>query len=356
MSLRDFVQAMPKAELHVHLEGTMQPATLLRLARRRGIDLPAHDEAGLREWFRFRDFAHFVEVYLTCSKCLRDPEDFQTLVDDFLAGQARQNVRWSEVHFTIETHVWNGANGREVLQAVEEAIADGERRHGVGMRMIFDIIRDVGPRRGEHTVEMAIAAYRRGTVLALGLTGFEDSQPNEPFRDHFREAAKAGLHCVAHAGEHGGPQSIRSVIEVCGAERIGHGVRAVEDPALVAELAAKAVPLEICPSSNICLGVFPELRQHSFDRLYRAGCAVTVNSDDPPMFDTTLNDEYQRLEATFGYAPEELAGFGLAGLRHSFLPDADKARLEAEFRREYAALGERYVARAIEPRLGVLTS
>lgn len=354
MSRREFLLGMPKAELHVHLEGTMRPATLLRLARRRGVDLPAHDEAGLREWFRFRDFAHFVQVYLTCSACLRDPEDFQLLVDDFLAGQARQNVRWSEVHFTIETHVWNGANGPEVLQAVEEAIAAGERRHGVGMRLIFDIIRDVGPRRGETTVEMAIEAHRRGLVLALGLTGFEATQPNEPFREHFRAAAEAGLRCVAHAGEHAGPESIRSAIEVCRAERIGHGVRAVEDPGLVEELARKAVPLEVCPSSNVCLGVFPEMRQHSFDRLYRSGCAVSINSDDPSMFDTTLTSEYERLAAAFQYSDEELAGFALAGLRHSFLGERDKARLEGEFRREIAELGERHLGRAVEPAAAVV--
>src|SRR6185436_7470108 len=152
------------------------------------------------------------------------------------------------------------------------------------------------------------------------------------FREHFATAAREGLHCVAHAGEHAGPESIRSVLEVCDPERIGHGVRAVEDPALVEELRVRGIPLEVCPSSNVHLGVFPDLASHSFDRLYRSGVPVSVNSDDGPLFDTDLNREYLLLHQTFGYTPAELAGLALAGLRQSFLPAEEKAALEASFR------------------------
>jgi len=343
MSLAPFLPRLPKAELHIHLEGSMSPAVLLALARRNGVTLPAADEEGLRRWFTFRDFAHFVDIYLTCSKALSRPEDFVTLVDAFLAEQARQNVVWSEAHFTIGTHLANGADGGEVLDALVLAVAEGEKRHGVALRLIPDIVRNVGPAVADRTLEWALAGAQRGLVVGLGLTGFEGKFDDEPFRAHFAEARRAGLHAVAHAGEHAGPASIRSVLDVCGAERIGHGVRAVEDPALVAELAAARIPLEVCPTSNVCLGVFPDLASHTFDRLHRAGVAVTINSDDPPFFNTTLTDEYAKLAQTFGYGEDELAGFAEAAFEHSFLPRLEKVRLIGEVRAALAlGRGELY--------------
>jgi aminodeoxyfutalosine deaminase len=322
---------MPKVELHVHLEGSMRPGVLLELARRNGVALPADDEEGLRRWFRFRDFEHFVQVYLTCSCALRTPEDFQLLALDFLEMQSSQSVLYTEAHFTISTHLANGGNGNEILAALEEAMAEGERRYGSRLRLIPDIVRNVGVEAADRTLEWALAARRRG-VVALGLSGSEARFASDPYREHFEAAAREGLHRVAHAGEHAGPEAIRSALEVCDAERIGHGVRAVEDPSLVAELRGRRIPLEVCPSSNVCLGVFPDLESHSFDRLYRAGVPVSVNSDDPAFFDTDLSREYLRLHEAFGYTPEELAGLSLAGLRQSFLPDGEKAVLEADFR------------------------
>ncbi len=335
-------------ELHVHLEGAIRPATLLRLAARHGVSLPAGDEAGLREWFRFRDFEHFVEIYLTVSSCLKDPEDFVDLATDFLAEQARQNIVYSEVHFTISTHVANGANGLELLDALGLAMAEGERRQGVYMRLIPDIVRNVGPEAADLTVEWALAGRGRG-VVALGLSGSEDRFPSEPFAEHFRAAEAGGLHRVAHAGEHAGPESIRSALAVCRAERIGHGVRAVDDPALVTELAERRIPLEVCPSSNVCLGVAPSLAEHPFDRLYRAGVPLSVNSDDPPFFDTTLTEEYRRLREAFGYGPAELAGLSIAALRHAFLDPGEAAAWEREFREEIAELGEELLGEEVVP-------
>ncbi len=344
-----FLLRMPKAELHVHLEGSMRPETLLRLARRRGIDLPADDVAGLREWFRFRDFDHFVQIYLTCSRCLRQPEDFQLLVEDFLAEQERQNVRWSEVHFTIGTHAQNGGNPGEILHAVTEAIRDGERKRGLRMGLIFDIVRNV-PQQADLTLEYALqGAARGGPVVALGLSGFEATAPTAPFREHFAEAEAQGLHRTAHAGEHGGPSVIREALEIARAERIGHGVRAAEDDSLIAELRDRRIPLEVCPSSNVCLGVFPDLAAHSFDRLYRAGVPLSINSDDPPMFETTLSADFQRLRQTFGYSAAELSRFALAGLEQSFLPAAERSALAERFVAEFATLGEELLDAPVVP-------
>jgi aminodeoxyfutalosine deaminase len=349
MSLERFLLRLPKVELHVHLEGSMRPAVLLELARRNGIELPAQDEAGLKRWFRFTDFEHFVQVYLACSRALRSPEDFQLLALDFLTEQAYQNVVYTEVHFTISTHLANGANGDEVLAALAEAIAEGERRHGVTLRLIPDIVRNVGVEPADRTVDWALAGWKRGLVAALGLSGSERLYPNEPFREHFAAAKREGIHRVAHAGEHAGPESIRSALQVCDAERIGHGVRAIEDPTLMEELREKQIPLEVCPSSNLCLGVAPDLAAHPFDRLYRAGLALSVSSDDPAFFNTNLTLEYLRLHQTFGYSAAELAGLSLAALRQSFLPEPERSRLEESFRQQFDALGQELFGAPIEP-------
>lgn len=348
MSLDAFLLRMPKAELHVHLEGAIRPATLLRLARRHGVELPARDEAGLREWFIFRDFEHFVEIYLTVSRCLREPEDFAALTLDFLAEQARQNVLYTEAHFTISTHAANGADPEAVAQALAQAVAEGEERYGVRLRWIPDVVRNAGVEAADLTLEWALANRHRG-VVALGLSGSEDRFPNEPFRPHFAEAERQGLRRVAHAGEHAGPESVRSALEVARPQRIGHGVRSIEEPALVRELAEQGIPLEVCPTSNVCLGVYPTLADHSFDLLHRAGVALTVSSDDPPFFNTTLTHEYAALAAVFGYDALTLAGFSLAALRHAFLEEAERAELEARFRREMAAIGEELLGEPVEP-------
>jgi aminodeoxyfutalosine deaminase len=347
LSLAEFVRALPKVELHVHLEGAMPVRTLLDLARLRGVALPTDDEAGLREWFRFRDFDQFVEVYVTCSRVLRQPEDFRRLVGDFAAEQERQRIRYSEVHFTVGTHWLFGLPIDEILDAMEESIREAERERGVVVRLIPDIVRDVGARTADPTLEWAIAAHRRGLAVALGLTGREARHPSEPWAGHFEEARRQGLHGVAHAGEHAGPESVYSVLDACGAERVGHGVRAIEDPALVERLRVERTPLELCPTSNLLLGLAPDLAHHPFDRLRRAGLEVSVNTDDPALFDTTLSRELLNLAATFGYSAEELAGFELAAVDHSFLPAADKRRLADEMRSEMQELARRHLGRAL---------
>jgi adenosine deaminase len=349
VSIDRFLMRLPKVELHVHLEGAMRPAVLLELARRNGIELPAHDEAGLKRWFRFTDFEHFVQVYLACSRALKKPEDFQLLALDFITEQAYQNVVYTEAHFTISTHLANGVNGDEVLAALTEAIAEGERRHGVTLRLIPDIVRNVGVEPADQTLDWALAGWRRGVVAALGLSGSERLYPNEPFREHFATAKREGLHRVAHAGEHAGPESIRSALQVCGAERIGHGVRAIEDPTLIEELRESQVPLEVCPTSNLCLGVSPDLASHPFDRLYRSGLALSVSSDDPAFFNTNLTMELLRLHQTFGYSPAELAGLSLAALRQSFLSGPDRSKIEERFRQECDALGQELFGTPVEP-------
>jgi adenosine deaminase len=336
-NLAHLVRLLPKVELHIHLEGTVRPETLLELARRRRVSLPADDVDGVREWFQFEDFQHFVEIYLTCCKCLRDPEDFQLVAEQFLTEQARHNVLYTEAHFTIGTHLANGANGLEVAEALHETICDAERKHGIKARLIPDIVRNVGVERADETLEWALECRNLG-VVGLGLSGFEET-PNDDFREHFQVASKEGLRRVAHAGEHQGPETIRAALDLCDAERIGHGIRALEDPGLMERLRDDQVPLEVCPSSNVCLHAVRDLGSHPFDELDRAGLQVTINSDDPPFFDTTLSDEYLRLARTFGYDIEKLAQLSCRALRFAFVDAENRDWLQREYDQRFEELG-----------------
>jgi adenosine deaminase len=336
--LRRFAEAIPKAELHIHLEGAVRPEVLLRLAERRGIRLPADTVEGLRQWYRFESFEHFVDIYVTCSECMRDPEDFQLVLREFAAEQARQNIRYSEVHFTIATHVRQGANADEVAHAMGETLDEIERDLETRVRLIPDIVRNLEPKWADVTLEWALEHRQRG-VVALGLAGIE-SYSAAPFREHFETARAEGLHRVAHAGEQCGPESIRETLDVAAPERLGHGIRAVEDPNLLAELVERGPPLEVCPSSNVALGNAPSLEEHPIGRLLEAGVDLSLNSDDPPMFGTTLSREYALVGEAFELGPRALAELSLAGVRHSFLEEAERDKLLGRFRERLAALTE----------------
>lgn len=341
MPLKDYLHAAPKAELHVHLEGSIQPATLLTLARRNRVDLPADTVADLRRWFTFRDFSHFVEVYLAITRCLRTVDDYELIAYEFGAEMARQNVRYAEVTFSPSTHealgVPHGTYFVGLTSGRERARAD----FGVEISWVFDVVRNVGEearnRRADYTVGVAVEGMGDG-VVALGLGGMENGFPPELFVPWFDRARAAGLHSAPHAGELAGPPSIWGALRSLGAERIGHGVRAVEDPSLVAYLAEQRIPLEVNPTSNVCLGVCPSLADHPLRRLADDGVIVTVNSDDPPLFSTTLDEEVQTLADSFGFDVAAIDEILLNGVRHSFLPAERKRALEAAFRAELDGL------------------
>jgi adenosine deaminase len=343
MSLDDFIQEMPKAELHVHLEGSIQPATLLTLAERNGVTLPAQDLEGLRRYYRFTDFGHFLEVYFTVSGCLKTLEDFSLIAYEFGASMARQNIRYAEVTFTPQTNVTNsGLPFGEILTALNNGRSRAHTEFGVEFRWILDIVRD-NPGSRHKVVEWAVASMEEG-VVGLGLGGTEHGHPPEGFVDAFTIARQAGLRSVPHAGETAGPPSVWGAIRALGAERIGHGVRSIEDPELVRYLLAHQIPLEVCPSSELCLGVYPSYAEHPVRRLWEQGLYVTVNSDDPPMFNTDLVGEYRALAEHLAFSAAELAQLSLNALQASFLPADRKAELERGFLSEFARLRTQYLS------------
>ncbi len=336
-SLHEFARRIPKAELHVHLEGAIRPPTLLQLARRNGIALPANDEAGVREFYRFRNFDHFIQVYMTVIACLRTPDDYELIAYEFGCDRARQNIRYSEATFTIASDVrLTGLPWPTIVQGLNRGRARARAEFGVDWRWIFDISRN-NPETQDEVVEIALAAREMG-VVALGLGGSEADFPPELFVRAFERAYQAGLPCIPHAGEVAGPASVWTALRALHANRLGHGVRSAEDPALVEYLRVHQVPLEVCPTSNICLGVYADYAAHPLRRLWDTGLFITVNSDDPPMFNTDLNHEYEVLIDHFSFNAAELEQVSLNAVRASLLPEAEKARLEKEFRAEFVRL------------------
>ena len=338
MSLESFIRAMPKVELHVHLEGAIEPETLLALARRNQVALPADTLAGLRSWYTFTDFAHFVEIYLAVSACICSPEDIELIAREFLASQAAQSIRYSEVTYTAFTHYhFKGLPFRDQLAALNRARAWAAAELGVTTGLVIDIPRSITAEDGLLVADWAIDGMGDG-VVALGLGGPEIGNPPEKFSAAFARARAAGLPGVPHAGETVGPESVWGALRALDPVRIGHGVRCLEDAALVEELRARQIPLEVCPTSNVCLGVAPSIAEHPLPRLLAEGLYVTLNSDDPPMFNTTLTDEYLAVARAFGWGAAELERLTINAVRAALLPAAARAELEARFAAEFARL------------------
>jgi adenosine deaminase len=338
MSLETLIRKMPKVELHVHLEGSIQPETFLTLARRHKIHLPADDLAGLRRWYAFTDFGHFIEVYLKIAASLKSPKDIEWIAREFLSGQAQQNIQYCEIIYTpYNQFLANGIPFDEQIDALNRARTWARADLGIECQFIMDISRETQPEEGLTVARWAISAMDQG-VCALGLGGPERGNPPEKFQEAFALAREAGLPAIPHAGETEGPDSIRGALTYLHPARIEHGVRCMEDPDLVDVLRARQIPLDVCPTSNICLKVFPSLDQHPLREMMDAGLFVTLNSDDPPLFNTTLTDEYLKAVKDLGLTLTELLGLVNNGIRAALLPEARKETLLESFARENAAL------------------
>jgi aminodeoxyfutalosine deaminase len=322
-----FIDALPKAELHVHLEGSIAPSTLLALARSQPDSTLPRSEEGLRELYRFRDFTHFLETYLLICRHLRSAEDFALITRELGASLAAQNVRYAEVTVTPMGHVRRGVAPEALFEGIEQGRAEVEAEHGVRLRWCTDIDGRGGPELAVETVELVLR-HRPDGLVSLGLGGEE--VPRAQFARAFDIARDAGLHSVPHAGEAAGPRSVWDAIDRLGAERIGHGIRCLEDPELVAELRRRHIPLEVCPTSNVCTGVVAGLAAHPLPRLIEEGLVVTLNSDDPPMFGTSLRDEYIAVARTLGLSGSTLRDLVRNAVSAAFLPQAEAQALVTE--------------------------
>jgi adenosine deaminase len=337
--LENFITQMPKVELHVHLEGSVKPETLIKLAQKYDVLLPANNLDELRDWYVFKDFSHFIEVYSTISKCFRQADDIELIAREFLIGQAEQNIRYSEVTFTpYSQYINNGLGFHEQMDAVNRARLWAQKELGVQMAVIVDIPRLVSPKEGELIADWVIERYGDGMLIALGLGGPEKGNPPAKYQAAFDKVRKQGIPCILHAGETEGPESVWQALNVAGSLRLGHGVRAIEDPALVAHLREMQTPLEVCPTSNVCLKVYPSIAEHSLPLLLKEGLYITINSDDPPMFNTTLTNEFIQLQKQFDWDADLIERLTMNALYASLLPSKQKEEMEATFQMEFKKL------------------
>lgn len=319
---------MPKVELHVHLEGSIRPETLLKLAKKNGVSLPADTVDGLHDWYRFRDFSHFVDIYVSASKCIRTPEDVELIACEFVDGQVAQNVVHSEVTYTAETIERHcGIPWPDQLGALRSAEAYA-RSKGVILTWIIDIVREVPAETGLRVADWAIEAG-----AALGLSGVEKDTPAARHAEAFRRAKQAGLNITTHAGETGGAAVIWECLRELDADRIGHGIRCLEDDELVQELLDRGTHLEVCPSSNVCLGNAPSVAEHPIQGMLARGLNVSVNSDDPPMFNTTVTEDIQKCAAAFGWTQDQVVELQLNAINAAFVDEDRRGELEAGLRR-----------------------
>lgn len=331
MSLQDLIARMPKIELHVHLEGSIRPETLLQLARRNGVTLPADTVEGLREWYRFRDFNHFVGIYVTASSCIKTADDLELVAREFVDGQLEQHVMHSEVTYTAETLQricgipWS-EQWRALQSAREYALAKG-----MTLEYILDIVREVPQDVGAEVANWAIAGLGQG-VCALGLTGVEADTACIRHQESFRRAKDAGLKVSTHAGETSGPQTIWDCLELLDADRIGHGIRCLEDDALVDELLRRRTPIEVCPSSNVFLCLAQSIESHPIQAMLARGLNVSVNSDDPPMFNTSLTQEWQKCVGAFDWTHDQVLEIQLETVQAAFVSGHRRGELEASVR------------------------
>jgi adenosine deaminase len=328
-SLRTFVRALPKAELHVHLEGSIPPELALRLAAKHGVRLPGDERGkdGVRDAFRFVDFGHFIRVYLALSRCLQTVDDIRDVVVALAERLRGQGVVHAEVTFTPVTHTARGVPEATLLQGLVEGRAAAAEM-GVSIAYVLDIVRSFAD-QAEPTLAFALALTGRidRGVAGLGLAGPEGGDhPLEPMIDVFARARAAGLRSLPHAGEMLGASSVRAAIERLGADRIGHGVRAIEDAELVAMIAARGIPLEVCPSSNVALGVYPDLASHPLPELLAAGVSLSIATDDPALFGVDLVDEYMRCATHLGWGAATIRALAIASLQHATVDAAVRDR------------------------------
>ncbi|MGW0556997.1 adenosine deaminase [Streptomyces sp. NPDC002926] len=327
--LHPFIAGLPKAELHVHHVGSASPRIVAELAARHPDSKVPTDPEALADYFTFTDFAHFIEVYLSVVDLIRTPEDVRLLTFEIARDMARQNIRYAELTITPFSSTRRGIDEKAFMVAIEDARKAAEAELGVLLRWCFDIPGEAGLEAAEETARLAVDLRPEGLV-SFGLGGPEIGVERPQFKPYFDRAIAAGLHSVPHAGETTGPQTIWDALNELGAERIGHGTSATQDPALLAYLAEHRIPLEVCPTSNIATRAVADLDQHPIKEMVAAGVLVTINSDDPPMFGCDLNSEYGVAARLLELDERGLAGLAKNAVEASFLDEAGKARILAE--------------------------
>lgn len=318
--LSSFILALPKAELHLHLEGSVEPSTLLELRQRHGIE--GATRAEVEKLYSYKDFAGFLSAFKDVTGHLRSAEDYELITYRLMERLKLQNVLHAEVTVSVGVCLWRKQDFPALFEGLERGRRRGEKDFGVSLLWIFDAIRQFGAEKAQNVLDLAIQ-FRDHNVVAFGIGGDERAGPPEWFTGVYPRAAEHGLHLTAHAGESVGPDSIWGALNLK-AERIGHGLTAEQDAELIEELAERQVPIEICVSSNLRTGCCAELALHPVRRYFDQGLMLTLNSDDPAMFRTSLVEEYALVQEAFGFTNEHLRELARTSFEASFLPPEKK--------------------------------
>ncbi len=322
----DHIRSLPKAELHVHLEGSVGAETLLALAAEHDVEPPAPDAAGIRHWYDFRDFPDFLERYFFVCRLLKRPADFQRVAHDYLLSAHAQGAVHVEFHISSSYHTQEvGLDWQVVLEGAIAGCEAAERECGISALLIPDLSPHLGVASANATLD-AVLAQLHPRVVALGMGGPSEPWWTEDFAPAFDRARARGLRAVCHAGEHGPSREVSHAIERFGAERIQHGIAALDDPAVVDLLLERAIPCDVCPGSNVALKAVADVADHPLPQMVEAGITVTLGSDDPPLFHTDLLNEYRIAWEYGGLGQETLEELARASIRESFASDDEKAR------------------------------
>jgi aminodeoxyfutalosine deaminase len=331
--LKSFLRKLPKAELHLHLEGALSPRLVAALARKYGVEL---GDAELQQHYNTRNFAQFLELYKWATSFLREPEDYARLAEETCANLEEQGVIYAEITLSIGVMLLRKQDVQANFRAIREVFEEKHRTgQGPTAQFVFDAVRQFGLAPAMEIVELAAEQQESG-VVAFGLGGDELSLPLSHFRPAYKRGAEAGMHLLAHAGETGGPDQIRDAIDLLGAERIGHGIAAIRDPRLMTRLAERNIALEICPTSNLLTSALNlqlnatdlSLMDHPLPKLFRAGIPVSLSTDDPAMFHTTLTDEYVHAHK-MGLSLDELLQINRAAFEQAFVSQRQRGELLA---------------------------
>ncbi|MGA2410743.1 MAG: adenosine deaminase [Candidatus Binataceae bacterium] len=330
-----FIRAIPKAELHMHLEGALEPELMFALARRNGVRLPAGSVEELRASYNFSNLQSFLDLYYAGTATLVTQRDFAELTASYLRHAAADNVLHAELFFDPQSHTARGIPFATVINGIHEALEAGRRDYGISSHLIMCFLRHLSEDEALATFDQALPF--RELLTGVGLDSSEAGHPPSKFASVFARARAEGLHIVAHAGEEGPANYIRQALDLLRAERIDHGVRAIEDPALLDRLACDRIPLTVCPLSNIKLRVFPAMADHVLKRLLAAGLCVTINSDDPAYFGGYVADNYIAAHDALGLSRGELHRLAANSFEASFLPEDTKRTLLAGLDHYFAA-------------------
>ncbi len=328
--MKDFIEALPKIELHLHIEGSLEPELMFELARRNGVDIAFDSAEAVRAAYRFSDLQSFLDIYYQGARVLIEEQDFFDLCWAYLLRCQRDNVLHTEIFFDPQTHTERGIAFDTVIGGLQRALEKGRTELGISSQLIMCFLRHLDEASAFDTLQQALP--HRDRIIGVGLDSSEAGNPPQKFQRVFEAALEAGFLSVAHAGEEGPASYISDAISLLKVSRIDHGVRCVEDPELVQQLIKTRMPLTVCPLSNIKLCVFDNMQKHNIVELLRQELCVTVNSDDPAYFGGYMTDNFQALAAAHRLSREEIASFSLNAIEASFADDERKRELEAILR------------------------